>query len=134
MQAPGIFQTKFKDYLTHLLSKRSWGSDVESMKKIVICKTARLKDKHSSIEIQRRRTTHFSRPSDLLRALLAIPNLVLWGVAPCFLTEAVHHCIKVPILAIKQMVYVVIYLNVCVQIDHLAVLLKLQIQSNGSIQ
>jgi len=66
---------------------------------------------------------------DLVRALLAVANIVLWSMAPCFLTKAIHHSIKVVVWEIKQVVYVFKNLNVSVEVDHLTVLHKLQFES-----
>lgn len=62
---------------TYLLSKRSSWGNLESLEKLLISSFAGLVDKHSSIEVQRRRGAHLRRPSHLIGALLAIPNGVL---------------------------------------------------------
>lgn len=82
-------------------------------------------DEHASVEIEWRFGSEFRGPLNLIRALLAVPNLVLRGMAPCFLAETVHHSIEVIIWQIKQVVYVIKHLDVSVKIDHLAVLHEL---------
>lgn len=112
---------------THLLCKRRWWDDKESLEKAFVGQTTRLEHKHPGVEVQRRRRTHLGRrPCNLVRALLAIPNFVLRRVTPCFLTEAIHDSIEVSIRSVKEVIYVVEHLDVRVQIYHLAVLLKLQ--------
>jgi len=87
--------------MTYLLGKGGWWGDLQPLKKALISQTTRLKYKHPSIEVQGRRRAHLSRPCYLFRALLAVADGVLRGVAPCFLTEAVHHGVEVAILGVK---------------------------------
>jgi hypothetical protein len=109
----------------YLLSKEGGRGDFEGLQEIMICGQIGLINKHASIEVERGLRTHLSRPLDLIRTLLAVTNLVLRAVAPCFLTEAVHHSIEATIRHVKEVVYVVKYLDVPVQIYHLAILHKL---------
>lgn len=92
----------------------------------MVNRQAGLIHKHASIEIVRRSGAQLWVPLDLIRALLAVTNLVLRAVTPSFLTEAIHHSIEVVIRVVKQVVNVLKNLNITVQVDHLAVLDKLQ--------
>lgn len=82
--------------------------------------------KHASIEIEGRPGAQLRVPLDLIRALLAVPYLILWATAPSWLTEAVLHSIEVVVRVVKEVIDVLKNLNISVQIDHLAVLHKLQ--------
>lgn len=66
-------------------------------------------------------------------ALLAVPDPILRTVTPCFLTEAIHHRVKVPIFHLEQVIDVIKYLNISIQVYHLAVLYKLQIEPTCQI-
>lgn len=87
-----------------------------------------LVNKHASVEVESRLRTKLSRPFDSVRALLAVTNLILWGVAPGFFTEAVHHSVEITIWHVKKMIYVLKDLDVSVQVYHLAVFHKLQLK------
>jgi hypothetical protein len=62
------------------------------------------------------------RPRDPIRALLAIANLVLRRVAPRLLTEAVLDGVEAAGLQVKEVVDVVVHLDVGVQVHNLLVL------------
>lgn len=85
----------------YLLCKRCRRSDGDCLQEITVCGDAGLKNKHPSVKIERWGMTHLSRPLDPIRALLAVAYLVLRGVAPCFLAEAIHYGVEVPIRQIK---------------------------------
>jgi len=51
-------------------------------------------------------------------------------VTPCLLAEAIHNRIEISISHVKEVINVVEDLDVCVQIYHLAVLLKLPTTQN----
>lgn len=123
------YRESVKEYViedSDLLSEGCWWSDLESVKKGFIGQAAWLKDKHSSIEVEGRRLTHLSWPCHLIRALLAVADGVLRCVTPCFLTEAVHHGIEITIRCVKEMINVIIHLDIRIQVNHLAIFLKLQ--------
>ena len=82
-------------------------------------------NKHPSIEIEWGLWAQLGRPLDLVGPLLAVAYLELWGVAPSFLTETIHNSVEMPILEVKEMVNVLIYLDVTVKIHHLAIFHKL---------
>ena len=110
----------------YLLSKGGWLSDLNSIEEIMVSGHAGLKHKHASIEVNNRPWTHFFfGPMGRIGALLAVPDLILWGVAPSLLTEAVHHSIKIAVGQVKQMVNVFIHLDVPIQVYHLVELHKL---------
>lgn len=87
-------------------------------------------DEHASIEVWRRRRAQLSRPLHLFGALLTVPNLILRRTAPCLLTEAVHHSIKLAIRQLKEVIDIVKHLYITVQVDHLLILHKLQINKS----
>ena len=51
-------------------------------------------------------------------------------MTPCLLAEAIHNGIEISIRHVKEVINVVEDLDVCVQIYHLAVLLKLPTTQN----
>lgn len=87
----------------------------------------RLEDEHPSVEVEGRGLTHLSWPFDLIGALLAVSNLILGSVAPRLLTETVHHGVEVAIWHVKEVVYIIVYLNISVQVYHLTVFYKLHV-------
>lgn len=91
---------------------------------------ARLEHTHAGIEVKGRWLTQLSSPLHLVRALLAVANLVLRRVTPRLLTKAVHHCVEMAVGQIKQVVYVIIHLYVSVQVYHLTVLYELHADKN----
>jgi hypothetical protein len=109
----------------YLLSKEGRSGDFEGLQEVMICRQVGLINKHASVEVERRLRTHLSRPMDLIGTLLAVTNLVLGAIAPCFLTEAVHGSIEVAIRHVKEVIYVIKHLDVTIQIYHLAILHKL---------
>ena len=86
---------------------------------MVIDGEVRLEDKHAGVEVERRLRTHLLRPLHLLRAQLAVPNLVLR---------------RVPITQIKQMIYVIKHLYVSVQVYYLTVLHKLKTKKKPELE
>ena len=111
--------------LIYLLSEEGGRGGFECPQEIVISGQVGLVNKHASIEVERRLRTHLGRPPNLIRTLLAVTHLVLRAIAPCFLTETVHHSIEVTTRHVKQVVYVVENFDVPIQIYHLAILHKL---------
>lgn len=109
----------------YLLGKWSGGSFAEGAEEIFVGKVARLEDEEAGVEVEGRRRPHLGRPGHLVGALLAVADGILLGVTPCLLTKTVHHSIEGAVGSIKQVVYVVIHLNVRIQIHHLAILFKL---------
>lgn len=99
---------------------------------VMVCGEVGFIHKHASIEVKGRLGAKLSRPGDLVRALLAVANLVLWSVAPCFLTKAILHSIEVVVWKIKEVVYVFKNLNVSIKVNHLTILHKLQFQSEAT--
>lgn len=87
---------------------------------------AGLEHEHAGVEVERRFGPHVGRPLDPVGALLAVANLVLWAVSPILLAEAVHHCVEVGVWVVEEVVYVAEYLDVTVQVYHLAVFYELQ--------
>lgn len=117
----------FDSLLCYLFSKRRRSSNCKFLQQSLSSLYARLMDKHAGIEVEGRRWAHLvSRPCNLVRALLAVPDLVLRCVAPCLLTEAIHHGIEVAIRQSKQVVYVLIDLDICIEVYHLLVLDELR--------
>jgi hypothetical protein len=93
----------------------------------MVSQKVRLIDEHARIEVEWGRRAHLSRPLHLLRALLAVPNIILRRIAPCLLTKAIHHSIKVPIqTVIKEVINIFKHLDITVQVDHLVILHELQ--------
>lgn len=74
----------------------------------------RLINEHASIEIERRLWPKITRPLNLIRALLAVTDLVLRGVAPSSLAETVHHSIEVVIRQVKEVIDVLKHLDVTI--------------------
>ena len=68
---------------------------MDSLKEVTVGIQIGLINKHASIEIERRLGPIVSGPLNLMRALLAVPDLILQSVAPSGLTKTVHHRIKV---------------------------------------
>jgi len=99
---------------TYLLSKRSGLGGLNCLKKITVSDKIRLINEHASIEIQRRFGTQVRGPLNFIRALLAVTNLVLRGVAPGLLAETIHDGIEIIIRKIKQVVNVSKNLDVTV--------------------
>lgn len=91
----------------------------------MISGNTRLEHEHACVEVERWRMAHGGRPPDLFGALLAVANLILWSVAPCLFTEAVHDGVEMPVRQIEQLVDVVVNLDVSVQVHHFAVLHEL---------
>lgn len=112
-------------FISYLLGKRSRRDDLDCAQEIIVSGKARLKDKHASIEVKRGPRTQLFLPLDPIRALLAIPKFVLWGVTPSLLTETVLHGIEVAIWHIKEVIYVLKHLDISIQVYHLAILHKL---------
>ena len=108
-----------------LLGKRGGRGNTESVKKGVVGQVAGLEDEHAGVEVERRRGTGGGRPGDSVGTLLAVADGVLRGVAPCLLAEAVHDGVEMAVGVVEEMVYVVVYLDVSIQIYHLLVLHKL---------
>lgn len=113
-----------------MFSKGCRWSDAECVQEVFIGESARLEHEKTSVEVEwRRRGVHVSRPRHLVRALLAVANGVLFGVAPCLFAETVHDSVEVAVGGVEEVVYVVVHLDVCVQVHHLVVLLKLCTQA-----
>ena len=78
----------------YLFRKRSGGCNLEGVEEIVVSGEAGFKHKHAGIEVEGRglltQLLIVHRPLDSVRALLAVTDLVLRGMAPCLLAEAVH--------------------------------------------
>lgn len=111
---------------TYLFSKRGGRGNLEGFEEVIINGQAGLINKHASIEVKRGPGAQLrSGPVDPIRALLAVANSVLGTVTPSFLTETIHHCIKIPIWQVKEVINVLIYLYIPIQVYHLAVLHKL---------
>lgn len=110
----------------YLLGKRCGWRNLEGFEEVMVDRQAWLIHKHASIEIKGRPGAQLRVPLDLIRALLAVPYLILWATAPSWLTEAVLHSIEVVVRGVKEVIDVLKNLNISVQIDHLAVLHKLQ--------
>lgn len=108
-----------------LLRKGSRRCDLEFSEKVVVSFHGWLKHEHASVEVQGRWLTQLFRPLHLVKALLAVTDLVLRAVTPCLLAEAIHYSIELSIWKIKQVIYVLIHLNVSIQVYHLTVLHKL---------
>jgi hypothetical protein len=88
---------------------------------------AGLVHEHAGVEVERRRGAELGgRPRDLVGALLAVADLVLRGVAPRLLAEAVHHRVEVALLELEQLVDVLEHLDVRVQVHHPLVLHELR--------
>ncbi|KAA8536716.1 hypothetical protein F0562_029194 [Nyssa sinensis] len=111
--------------VNYLLSKRGRRGNLEGLQEVIIGGETGLVDKHASIEVERRPGPQLGGPLDLIWALLAVANLVLWAVTPRFLTEAVHHRIEIAIWHVEEVIDVLVHLDVSVQVYHLAVLHKL---------
>lgn len=92
----------------------------------MVCGKVGLIHEHASIEVEGRLGAKLSRPLDLVGALLAVANLVLWRMAPSFLTEAIHYSVEITVGKVKEVVDVFKNLDISVKVDHLAVLHKLQ--------
>nr|ACR36593.1 unknown [Zea mays] len=89
---------------------------------------AGLVHEHAGVEVERRRRAQLGGrrwPRHLVRALLAVADPVLRGVAPRLLAEAVHHRVEVPLLELEQAVDVLEHLDVRVQVHHPLVLHEL---------
>ena len=100
---------------------------MEGVEEVIVGGEAGLEDEHAGVEVERRRRAELcGGPADLIGALLAVADLVLRRVAPCFLTETVHHSMKVAIFQVKEVVDVIKNLDIAIQIYHLSVLHELQ--------
>ena len=107
---------------------------MEGVEEVIVGGEAGLEDEHAGVEVERRRRAELcGGPADLIGALLAVADLVLRGVAPCLLAETVHYCVEMAVWQIKQVVYVVVHLNVSVQVYHLTILHKLHKYTTNQI-
>lgn len=113
--------------LWYLLSKRGRRGNLEVPQEVVIDGEAGLVHEHAGVEVQRGLGSHFRRPLDPAGALLAVADLVLGGVGPGLLAEAVLHGVQVAVRHVEEVVDVLEHLDVSVQVDHLVVLHELQL-------
>ena len=88
---------------------------------------AGLVHEHAGVEVERRRghAELALRPRHPVRALLAVADLVLRGVAPRLLAEAVHDGVEAALVEVEQVVDVVEHPDVFVQVHHPLVLHEL---------
>jgi hypothetical protein len=116
----------------HLLCEGGGRSDAEGVEECLGGGHAGLVREHAGVEVERgRRAQLGGRPRHLVRALLAVADPVLRGVAPRLLAEAVHHRVEVPLLELEQLVDVLEHLDVRVQVHHPLVLHELH--ENGDM-
>jgi len=86
----------------YLLGEGSRRSDFECLQEIMVSRKSRLKHKHASIEVRGGpRAQLMFGPGNLVRGLLAVPDLVLRSMAPCLLTKAVHDSVEVTIWKVE---------------------------------
>ena len=111
--------------VVYLLSKWRGGGDLESLEEGLISSLAWFVHEHARVEVERGRGAHLSRPGHLVRALLAVPNGVLWRVAPCFLAKAIHNGVEVAVWGVHEVIDVFENLDVSIEVHHFAVLQKL---------
>ena len=111
----------------HLLREGGGRSHAEGVEERLGGGHAGLVHEHAGVEVERRRRAQLGGcwPRHLVRALLAVADLVLRGVAPRLLAEAVHHRVKVALLELEQLVDVLEHLDVRVQVHHPLVLHEL---------
>ncbi|TQE08096.1 hypothetical protein C1H46_006370 [Malus baccata] len=104
-----------------MFCKRGRRGQSDSPQHVMVGLEAGLEHEYAGVEVQRRRRAQLRcGPLDLFRALLAVPDLVLQRVAPSFLVETVPDCVEMSIWQVKEVVYIVVHLNVPVQITALA--------------
>nr|ACR38731.1 unknown [Zea mays] len=116
------------DHTAHLLCEGGGRSHAEGVEERLGGGHAGLVHEHAGVEVERRRRAQLGGrrwPRHLVRALLAVADPVLRGVAPRLLAEAVHHRVEVPLLELEQAVDVLEHLDVRVQVHHPLVLHEL---------
>jgi hypothetical protein len=121
-----ITQAPCHGSIAYLLREGGGWSHAEGVEQSLGGGHAGLVHEHAGVEVERRRRAELGgRPRDLVGALLAVAHLVLRGVAPRLLAEAVHHRVEAALLELEQLVDVLEHLDVSVQVHHPLVLHEL---------
>jgi hypothetical protein len=116
-----------EEHVEEILLREGRGrGDAEGVEQSLSGLHAGLVHEHASVEVERRRWAELGGgPRHPVGALLAVADLVLRGVAPRLLAEAVHDGVEAGLLQLEQLVDVVIHLDVGVEVQHPLVLHKL---------
>jgi hypothetical protein len=116
-----------EEHVEEILLREGRGrGDAEGVKQRLGGLHAGLVHEHAGVEVERRRRAELGGgPRHPVGALLAVADLVLRGVAPRLLTEAVHDGVEVAFLQLEELVEVVVHLDVGVEVRHPLVLHEL---------
>lgn len=111
----GSKQERNYDYLLSKGGRR--GGNLEGGQEVIVDGETGLVHEHASIEfeVECGPGAQLSGPVDLIGALLAVPDLVLRGVGPRLLTEAVHHGVEVAVRQVEEVVDVVVHAPGCLR-------------------